>query len=165
MDLPVMFQKILNEQWLQLISDIRSIYSGKLVWATKCSSFHGPPCHHFINMTDALYITIDSPIASTSDPSLEDLSYNFEAVINTQIYETYESTQKPIIIALAYPSIEGASTGCTLLDSDCSNDGVFLEDEVADRIVNLDEQVLILQCYPPYSIKSGLDKWNCNKRL
>jgi hypothetical protein len=137
-----------DEQWLQLISDIRSIYSGKLVWATN-AQVSMDPLPHFINMTDALYITIDSPIASTSYPSLEDLSYNFEAVINTQIYETYESTQKPIIIALAYPSIEGASTGCTLLDSDCSNDGVFLEDEVTDRIVNLDEQVSIYNATLP----------------
>jgi hypothetical protein len=66
-----------------------------------------------------------------------------QVVINSQVYDVYESTQKPIIVGLAYPSVTGAASGCSLLDYECSNDGIFLNDEVAEFSVNLDEQVLI----------------------
>ena len=137
-----------GDQWLQLISEIRSFYTGKLVWATN-AQVSMDPLPHFVNMFDGLYITVDSPLATTVDPSLDELSFNFEAVINSQVYEVFQSTQKPIIIGLAYPSVESSYSGCTLIDQNCSNDGIFIFDEIADRAINLDEQVAIYNATLP----------------
>ena len=143
-----------DDLWLQLISDVRSIYSGKLVWASN-AQVSLDPLPNFINSVDALYITIDSPIAYTVNPSLDELSNNFATVINTQVFEVYQSTQKPIIVGLAYPSVESASSGCTLIDSDCSNDGIFLSEEMVDHQVSLGEQVSIYNASLP--ILAGQD--------
>ena len=131
-----------DDLWLQLISEIRSIFSGDLVWATN-AQISLDPLPNFLNSMDAVYITVDSPIGFSENPTLEEISYNVQVVINSQVYDVYESTQKPIIVGLAYPSVTGASSGCSLLDYECSNDGIFLNDEVAEFSVNLDEQVLI----------------------
>lgn len=131
-----------DDQWLQLISQIRSIYSGQLVWAANAQASLDP-LPHFIDMFDAVYVSIDGPIANTTDPTASDLYYSFLSIINSQVYEVYETVQKPVIVGLAYPSVDSASSGCMLIDLDCSNDGIFLPDEINGRAINLDEQVAI----------------------
>ena len=131
-----------DDLWLQLISDIRSIYSGNLVWATN-AQVSLDPLPNFLSSVDAVYITIDGPIGFSENPTLDELSYNFQVIVNSQVYDVYESTQKPIIIGLAYPSVTGAFSGCSLLDYDCSNDGIFITEEIAEFSLNLDEQVSI----------------------
>ncbi len=137
-----------DDLWLKLISDIRSKYSGKLVWATN-AQVSLDPLPNFLNSVDAVYITIDSPIGFSESPTLDELAYNFQAVVNSQVYDVYVSTQKPIIAGLAYPSVTNASSGCSLLDYECSNDGIFLNEEVAEISVNLEEQVLIYNATLP----------------
>ncbi len=137
-----------DDLWLQLISEIRSIFSGDLVWATN-AQISLDPLPNFLNSVDAVYITVDSPVGFSENPTLEEISDNFQVVINSQVYEVYESTQKPIIVGLAYPSVTGASSGCSLLDYDCSNDGIFINEEVAEFPINLDEQVLIYNATLP----------------
>lgn len=138
----------LNEEWMQLIADIRTVYSGKLVWATN-AQISMDPLPGFIDLVDELYITVDAPLASSGTPPLDALSAGFSAVVDSQVYEVYLAIGKPITVALAYPSIENAALGCTLLDEWCSNDGVFLADEVAGQNVNLDTQVAIYNAVFP----------------
>lgn len=137
-----------DDQWLQLISEIRSVYNGNLVWAAN-AQVSMDPLPHFVNLMDALYITVDSPIANNSNPTSDEILFNFSAVMNTQVYDAYISTQKPVIVGLAYPSVDGSATGCLMLDANCSNDGIFLENEIKSYPIDLDEQVLIYNVVLP----------------
>jgi hypothetical protein len=137
-----------DDLWLQLISDIRSVYSGQLIWATN-AQVSLDPLPQFIGSVDGIYITVDSPIAFSTESTMEELAYNFQVAVNSQVYDVYQRTQKPIFVGLAYPSVTGASSGCNLLDYECSNDGIFLNSEIAPFPIDLDEQVLIYNSVLP----------------
>jgi hypothetical protein len=141
----------IDERWQTLISDIREIYSGQLIWATN-ASLEMDPLPSFIDLFDEIYIAIDSPLAQGQEPTFDEISSNFNTVIDTLIFEIHRSTLKPISIGLAYPSADGGVQGCYLVSENCYNDGLFLpDDEVTNTSVDLDEQTLIYNAIMPIS--------------
>jgi len=134
--------------WQQMVIDIRAIYGGELVWATN-AQISMDPLPNFIDQFDEIYVTIDSPLASEEFPSFDAVAAGFNTVIDSQIYQVYQSTLKPITIALAYPSVAGAAQGCILVNDACTNDGLYLPDEVAAYPLDLEEQVQIYNAILP----------------
>jgi hypothetical protein len=143
-DVPIQF----NDTWLTLIDEIREIYQGDLVWATN-AHFEIDPLPDFIYDFDGIYICVDSPLALGENPSFEDIQSGFTDIIDSQIYEVYRSTYQPIMIALAYPAVEIAASGCAMLGESCYNDGLFFYTEVAPFVVNFEEQSLIYNAIMP----------------
>ena len=140
--------------WMDLIEDVRESFNGDLIWATNVSQ-KVDPLPDFINQLDGIYVIVDSPLSSSNEASFEDIAYNFTGIIDNLIYEIYRSTQLPITIALAYPSVDGAVRGCTLLNDTCYNDGLFLKDEIDEQIIDLDEQALIYSSVLPVIASRG----------
>ena len=139
----------IDDDWISLIGEVRKIFAGDLVWATN-AQVSGDPLPGFIAQFDAIYITVDAPLASADLPATSDLiASNFWEVLNAQIYPIHEATGKPIIIALGYPSTADAVEGCLLIDEACSNDGVFLASEVSQSPVDLGLQVSIYNTLLP----------------
>jgi len=137
-----------SDRWNTLIGSIRMVYSGSLVWATNAHT-DLDPLPEFIALFDEIYISIDSPLSLDTDATLEEISANFIDLIDTYIYEIYRITQKPITLALAYPSVDGSAMGCSLLNDSCANDGVFLPDETSSIAIDLEEQVHIYNAVLP----------------
>ena len=136
------------ELWQELITDIRSEFSGVLLWAA--SAHHTmTPLPEFIGEFDGIYLSIDSPLSTANDPSFDEIAFGFSQVIDNLIYEVYRSTDKPLILALAYPSVEDAAKGCLLINSTCQNDGIFSNTETNGFPVDLDEQHLIYSAILP----------------
>jgi hypothetical protein len=138
----------LDGLWLQLISEIRAIYGGQLVWATN-AQVTADPLPAFIDQFDAVYISVDAPLSEEADAGIETIAAAFANVVETQISPIYQDTGLPVTLALGYPSIPSAAAGCTLLDEICSNDGLFLPDEVTSFSVDLDAQVTIYNAVMP----------------
>ncbi len=134
----------INERWQSLLSEIRGIYSGKLIWATN-AHVDVDPLPSFIDLFDEIYISIDSPLAQDQNPTHDEIYDNFNNLIDSHIYEIYRSTLKPISIGLAYPSANGSAQGCYLVSDNCYHDGLFLPEETASLSVDLDEQSLIYE--------------------
>lgn len=138
----------IDEEWVALISEVREIFAGDLVWATN-AQVSVDPLPEFIAQFDAIYVTVDAPLADMDLPTSDLIASNFWEVLNAQIYPLYEATGKPIIVALGYPSTADAVEGCLLIDEACSNDGVFLASEISQSIVDLDLQVSIYNALLP----------------
>jgi hypothetical protein len=56
---------------------------------------------------------------------------------------------KPITLALGYPAVENAASGCALLGASCYNDGLFRSRELTPYAVNFEEQALIYNAVMP----------------
>jgi hypothetical protein len=138
----------INDRWEDLISNVREVYHGQLIWATN-AHISMDPLPTFINEFDEIYISIDSPLTQGQDPTFEEISTNFTGVIDSLIYEIYRSTLKPVTLGFAYPSADGGSQGCYLVAGDCYNDGLFNLEEVSSLPVDLDEQTLIYNAIMP----------------
>lgn len=147
---PVYLQENLAEEWRLLIGDIREEFGGKLLWAANAGT-QMDPLPSFINLFDEIYISVDSPLTSGSDPSFEEIAYGFTTTIDNLLYEVYRSTFIPVTIAFAYPSVEGAAQGCQLIGNECINDGLFIQDELSGYKVDLDQQALIYNAILPVS--------------
>lgn len=138
----------LEDQWLSLISDIRSEYGGKLVWAANAGA-EMDPLPEFIDAFDEIYVSMDSPLSEGNSASFNQIAYGFTRNLDNFLYEVYRSTLKPVTLAFAYPSVDGAVQGCQLLNNDCNNDGLFVEEEVSDQTLNLFEQAEIYNAIFP----------------
>jgi hypothetical protein len=143
-DVPLAF----DNNWQELLSEIRDVYSGKILWATQVN-LEIDPLPDFVYEFDGFYISVDAPLAIGEHPTFEMIQSGFTNIIDSQIYEVYRSYQKPIILATAYPSVEIAASGCALLSESCYNDGLFRPNELTPYEVNFDEQALIYNAILP----------------
>jgi hypothetical protein len=97
--------------WMDILSAIRSHYSGTLIWSMNYpQSFSTPPV--FLNSVDALYVTFNGAIATTSEPNLTELQDGFAGIIDSSVYALYEQYGKPIYIGIDYPSAQRSAAGC-----------------------------------------------------
>lgn len=139
---------LLEEEWQDLIAAIRKEYQGKLVWASNAGT-ELDPLPPFIEAFDEIYISIDSPLYDGTNASFDQIAYGFTRTIDNLVYEVYRSTLKPVTLALAYPSVDGATQGCHLISEDCKNDGLFLKKEVSGSSLDLIEQAEIYNAILP----------------
>jgi hypothetical protein len=100
----------------ELIAEVRKVFSGRIGWAL---SYPDDPMETlgFLEDVDFLYILWSVPLSEDSDPSLGDMQAWAESMLATDLYELWlslqgESEVKEMIISLAYPSVEGGTTGC-----------------------------------------------------
>jgi len=137
-----------EDQWLSLITDIRSEYGGKLIWAANAGT-EMDPLPEFIDSFDEIYVSMDSPLSDGTSASFDQIAYGFTRNLDNFLYEVYRSTLKPVTLAFAYPSVDGAAQGCQLLNNNCNNDGLFIEEEVSDQTLDLFEQAEIYNAILP----------------
>jgi len=137
-----------EDSWLALIEDLRETYSGRLVWGTNAHETMDP-LPEFIDRFDGIYISISSPLTVVEQPSLEDIKAGFTNVIDSLVYEVYRSTLKPVTVALAYPSVDGAVQGCLIVEDGCSRDGLYQPGEITGSPTDLAEQAMIYNAVLP----------------
>lgn len=125
--------------WQELITDVRKAYHGQILWATHVHR-DTDPLPEFVGVFDGIYIMVDSPLAGGPTATAEEIAVEFSQLIDNHIYEIYRSTEKPVFLALAYPSAAGAAQGCLLINQDCINDGLFLPGEMDGLAVDQEEQ-------------------------
>lgn len=144
----------MDAQWVTLVNQIRSIYPGKLVWATN-AQVSADPLPTFAQLFDAIYVTVDAPLSINDQNDADTIAATFSSVINEQVLSIHEQSNLPIILALGYPSTSDALEGCLLIDEVCSNDGLFTPAEVVQSNIDLDLQVRIYNTILP--IAANLD--------
>jgi len=98
-------------RWSSLIADIRQHFSGKLYWSVNYPGglVNAPD---LINELDGIYLLWSAPLADNPDASVNDMKFQAEILLDNEIAPFKSTFQKPIIIALAYPSITGSGLGC-----------------------------------------------------
>ncbi|UKM65215.2 glycoside hydrolase [Flavobacteriaceae bacterium GSB9] len=93
------------EYWHQLISEIRSIYNGKLTYAANWNEFESTPFWNKMN-----FIGIDAyfPVSNSKTPSLKECLIGWKSYKN-KIFEAWEAYNKPILFTeYGYRSVDFA---------------------------------------------------------
>jgi len=107
-----------------LIAEIREHFSGRLGWTlTYPGEVLAPP--EFISEVDLLYVLWSAPLAdppgeaasAETAPTLAEMQARAEKLLSTDLYAMWVAwqlgkAQKDLVIGLAYPSLQGAATGC-----------------------------------------------------
>ena len=131
-----------KDRWGELISKVNEHYQGMLIIALP-SSIELSDQMDFVNQSDLIYYTFDHSLSSNDEPLLSDLHNSVEKLLNNKVYQLYAYFQKPILISLNYPSVNGSSRDCTNYDRSCGQNN--LKDENNSSVIDIKEQADIYQ--------------------
>lgn len=99
-----------DARWRGLIAEVRQAYNGRLAWAMSYERItNGAPA--FLDAVDQIYLLFDEPLAQ--DTLADPQSMFSQATMLLDVVEAfYQRVQKPILLAAAYGSWDGAATSC-----------------------------------------------------
>lgn len=92
-------------RWRSLIDEVRSAYSGQLLWALPVEQLAQPP--FLLELVDAVYVEFsfsDEVLASLANLEFN-LATRIDDQFNTLITPYHEQSGKPVVVAFAYPSL------------------------------------------------------------
>ena len=129
-----------ESRWRNLIGQLREHYSGALIWALPFpSGIDNPP--PFIDEFDKIIIHWSVKLSDADIPSVSELHAESGRILDQIIHPFSESTGKPIILAIAYPSANGSATGCITIEAgNCLPVNELSTTNAQNRLVNLDLQ-------------------------
>jgi hypothetical protein len=127
-----------ESRWREIIVEVRKRYSGPLMLALP---YHGeyvspPP---FLQEFDQVYLLWHAPLMDKTEASYVELSAEFDNLLERDVRPLRFNSGKPIVVAISYPSIDGAMQGCRLYDLDCIDFHKGLQSEAV--VIDLQEQV------------------------
>ena len=104
----------------ELVGEIRSRFQGELGIAIP---FLSDPANlpDWVDNADFLYVQYTPQLTAVDDPSLDELTQNAASVMDSQIYNFYTSMQKPLVLGINAPSIDGSARGCLSIDLNCDD--------------------------------------------
>jgi hypothetical protein len=90
-------------RWRSLLADVRSRFSGKLLWAVDFpQGVQNPPL--FLDEFDQVYVLWSSPLTENPDAGELEMTAGAVELIETILHPFYNDTNKPVILGLTYPS-------------------------------------------------------------
>ncbi len=127
-------------RWRQLIAEVRTHYTGTLLWALPYSgTFDNAPA--FISAFDQIYLLWSAPLTDVNESLETDLADEFGRQLDEVVFPAIEPFQKTVVIGLAYPSADGAATSCVRVDGTCQNlERLRANDPSLGVAVDLNEQ-------------------------
>ncbi|MDD5369592.1 MAG: hypothetical protein PHQ40_10930, partial [Anaerolineaceae bacterium] len=99
-----------ENRWRVLIAEIRSHFTGKVLWAVDyAEEMQSAPA--FIESVDTIYLEIYTSLGD-SGYTHDTLVTNLEAILDGKVALLQQRFSKPVILAPAYPSANGAAQAC-----------------------------------------------------
>ena len=108
-----------NDRWTQLIKDVRGHYKGQVIWALSYpDGIKDPPA--FLSGVDQIYLMWSSGLTSSNNPTQTELVKEIGIELDTNVKPLVSSINKPVILAIKYPSVNGAALGCLSNNQNCT---------------------------------------------
>jgi hypothetical protein len=130
------------DKWSALIDDIRGHFSGQLFFALPYST-NMEDVPDYLSKVDALYIELNTALSTSNSPTLDELKTRTSSVLDSGVYNLYATLQKPVIIALDYPSLDGSASNCLNYSNSCQE--YLKTNDTPLKYVDQEEQAMIYQ--------------------
>ena len=125
------------EKWNALVEKVKAKYSGQIIFSLPSYLVEEIDLE-FLVQVDAIMVENASALTSSSSPSIDDLKSKFTQILDQSIYKIYDRFQKPIIIGIKYPSIDGSASDCINYGSPCLE---LIENRTSENLsIDLNEQ-------------------------
>jgi hypothetical protein len=138
------------DKWSALIDEVRARFSGQLFFALPYSNtLEDAP--DFLNKVDAFYVEMSTALSASNTPTLDELKSRAATILDSGVYNLYATYQKPIIIALNYPSLDGSASNCLNFSNSCQE---FLQTtDTPLKYVDQEEQAQVYQAIIEQSLQ------------
>jgi len=104
--------------WQGLITELRGRYTGEIAWALPFPQ-NATPLPGWLNEVDALYVLFSPSLTATPQPAQDELETAIANFLDSELQSVATETGKPVILALEYPSANGAASGCIQISDRC----------------------------------------------
>ena len=101
-----------DARWSAIITEVRQHFSGKIWMAVPYIPGTLQTSLNFLQASDGIYLLWNAPLAAQAGASPSDMANAAGALLDNEVSPLAAVVDKPIILALAYPSASGAATGC-----------------------------------------------------
>jgi hypothetical protein len=110
------------DRWLDLIQTLRKSFEGQLAWATEAQADLTQQDPLLFKDVDLVYLLWSVSLASTPQTDSSELAVAAAAYLDTVVFPWIIQFDKPLILAVEYPAIDGASvSGCGQHPSLCDS--------------------------------------------
>src|SRR5271157_340370 len=107
-----------NDRWVQLIKDVRQHYKGQVIWALAYpEGIKDAPT--FLQGVDQIYLLWSSGLTLNNHPTQSELVKQINQELDTNVEPFISSINKPVILAIKYPSANGSAEGCKMNNQTC----------------------------------------------
>ncbi|MBI1793331.1 MAG: hypothetical protein HYR70_03975 [Chloroflexi bacterium] len=101
-----------DARWKAIVAEVRQHFNGKVLWALPYTPGKFQTSLVFLQDTDGVYLLWNAALAKQAGASKEDMTAQAAKLLDNEVSALPLLINKPLIIALAYPSASGAATGC-----------------------------------------------------
>jgi hypothetical protein len=98
----------INAIWSDIIQEIRNYYHGIIAWHLDFDQLNKPP--HTVYEVDEIYLHMGTKIASKPDAQIHEIQIEVENIMDQNVKTFFNIVKKPIILHIAYPSVDGGAT-------------------------------------------------------
>jgi hypothetical protein len=134
-------------RWLAILNEVRAHYRGQILWAMPYTA-PNLTTPSFITQTDGVYLLISGNLSGNLLPTKAELESAAASLLDNSVAPLQSVIGKPVYLAFAYPSINGAAANCLPSTSATCLDWTALSQPNADRAeinLNLQQQADIYE--------------------
>ncbi len=99
-------------RWRSILTDVRTHFRGTILWALPYDQEYVDTPLGFLSDIDGIYLLWSLKLSNASSPSKTEMTDEAGRLMDTNVSPLASLLGKPIIIAMAYPSVDGAENGC-----------------------------------------------------
>jgi hypothetical protein len=99
-------------RWQAILSEVRQHFGGKVWWALPYAPGLNQSPLQFLSATDGIYILWNAPLGLEEGASAAELLDRAGQLLDSEVAPLASLLNKPVMLALAYPSAGGVRTGC-----------------------------------------------------
>ena len=98
-------------RWRNLLTETRQRFGGQLLWAHPYPGMlRSAPS--FVDQFDAVYLLWSVPLATGSPAAVDAMAVEAGRRLDNEVLPFVQASRKPVVIAVDYPSAQGAAAGC-----------------------------------------------------
>jgi hypothetical protein len=99
-------------RWKAVITEVRSHFSGQVLWALPYTEANLQTPLSFLQDTDGIYLLWSAALTGQASTTQADLANEAGRLLDNEVSALPALIDKPIILAVAYASATGAANGC-----------------------------------------------------
>jgi hypothetical protein len=101
-----------DAQWKAILTDVRAHFSGRIYWALPYTKASIEAPLNFLEDVDGIYLLWSASLSTNPSATKADYANEAGRILDNEISPLSSLVNKPVILAIAYPSADGAASGC-----------------------------------------------------
>jgi hypothetical protein len=99
-------------QWRAIIADVRTHFKGQVLWAMPFTPSVVTTPLNFLQDVDGIYLLWSASLSTSQTATKADFANEAGRLLDNEVSPLVTLLNKPLILAVSYPSASGAANGC-----------------------------------------------------